>query len=256
MMAIMNQKGGVGKTTTTLNLAHALAQQGKNVMAIDLDPQAHLTAGFGALKKNQAGIADVLLDENTMKDVTLKVRDNLYLLPAGERLGEVEYIVTSGAQRGFLLKEALKKRKRSMDFVLIDCPPSSGLLGMNALLAVDEVLIPVSGDFFALQGMSRLINIFSHIETSLNKQLKKWVVLTRFHERRRLAREVRTKIISHFPKSVYRTAIRESVALAESPGFGQTIFEYQASSNGAEDYRALADDVLKQRTTIKQRSVL
>ena len=251
MIAIMNQKGGVGKTTTTLNLAHALAQQGKNILAIDLDPQGHLTAGFGAAEKNQAGIADVLLDSCSMNEVTQKVRDNLYLVPAGERLGEVEHIVTHGAQRGFILKQALKKRRRGLDFVLIDCPPSSGLLGMNALLAVDEVLIPVSGDFFALQGVSRLINIFSHIETSLNRKFKKWVVLTRFHQRRKLAREVRSKIVSYFPDSVYKTAIRESVALAESPGFGKTIFEYQSSSHGAEDYRALADDVLKQRTTAK-----
>lgn len=249
MIAIMNQKGGVGKTTTTLNLAHALAKKGKKVLAIDLDPQAHLTAGFGSIQKGQAGIADVLLDETTMKNVTLNVRDNLYLIPAGERLGEVEHVPMTGAQRGYLLKEALKKRRRGMDYVLIDCPPSSGLLGMNALLAVEEVLIPVSGDFFALQGMSRLINIFGHIEASLNKKLKKRVVLTRFHERRRLAREVRSKIINHFPKSVYKTAIRESVALAESPGFGQTIFEYQSGGNGAEDYRLLADDVLKERTT-------
>jgi len=249
MMAIMNQKGGVGKTTTTLNLAHALARKGKNVLAIDLDPQSHLTAGFGALDKDQAGIADVLLDEAGLKDVTVNVRENVYLVPAGERLGEVEHISMTGAQRGFLLREALKKRRRGMDYVLIDCPPSSGLLGMNALLAVEEVLIPVSGDFFALQGMSRLISIFSHIESSLHKKLKKRVVLTRFHERRKLAREVRSKIINHFPKSVYKTAIRESVALAESPGFGQTIFEYQSNGNGAEDYRSLADDVVKERTT-------
>ena len=118
---------------------------------------------------------------------------------------------------------------------------------MNALLASSEVLIPVSGDFFALHGLSRLMSIFQHIEDTLKRKTQKWVVLTRFHERRRLAREVRDKIQAYFPNSVYQTAIRETVALAESPGFGKTIFEYQASGNGANDYMELAADVIEQR---------
>ena len=247
MLAVINQKGGVGKTTTTLNLAHALAQKGKQVLAIDLDPQAHLTAGFGVLAKRQAGMADVLLEGESIHNVMLSVRDNLELIPAGERLGEMEHMTKGGAKRGWLLSEALKDQVNDKDFVLIDCPPSSGILGMNALLAADEVLIPVSGDFFALQGLSRLMNIFQHLEESLRRKFDKWVVLTRFHERRRLAREVREKVTAYFPDRVFSTHIRETVALAESPGFGQTIFEYQASGNGAEDYRSLADDVISGR---------
>lgn len=247
MIAVINQKGGVGKTTTTLNLAHALARSGKSVLAIDLDPQAHLTAGFGSLKKNQQGIADVMLDDVDIKDVTLPVRENLELVPAGVRLGELEHISKGGAKRGFLLRDALKNKTRGKDFILIDCPPSSGILGMNALLAAKEVLIPVSGDFFALQGLSRLMGIFQHIENSLSNKIEKWVVLTRFHERRRLAREVKDKVCAYFPQRVFKTHIRETVALAESPGFGQTIFEYQASGNGAKDYMALADDLINNR---------
>ena len=247
VIAVINQKGGVGKTTTTLNLAHALANKGKKVLAIDLDPQAHLTAGFGSLRKNQQGIADVLLGEAELNDVVVEAREGVDLVPAGVRLGELEHINAGGAKRGFLLRDALKNKARSKDFVLIDCPPSSGILGMNALLAAKEVLIPVSGDFFALQGLSRLMSIFDHIEGSLKKKIEKWVVLTRFHERRRLAREVREKIAAYFPDRVFKTHIRETVALAESPGFGQTIFEYQASGNGAKDYLALADDLIKGR---------
>lgn len=247
MIAVINQKGGVGKTTTTLNLSHALALSGKKVLAIDLDPQAHLTAGFGALRKQQAGIADVMLDDVDVNDVSLEVRDNLYLVPAGARLGELEHVAKGGAKRGFLLRDAIKKYVKGKDFVMIDCPPSSGILGINALLASSEVLIPVSGDFFALHGLSRLMSIFQHIEDTLKQKTKKWVVLTRFHERRRLAREVREKIQSYFPERVYQTAIRETVALAESPGFGKTIFEYQASGNGANDYMELAADVIEQR---------
>jgi chromosome partitioning protein len=245
MLAVINQKGGVGKTTTTLNLAHAMAQAGKHVLCVDLDPQAHLTAGFGLLKRAQAGVADMLLEETDFASVVLPARDNLNLIPAGERLGELEHLNQGGAKRGWLLRDALTAQVQDYDFVFIDCPPSSGILGMNALLATKEVLIPVSGDFFALQGLSRLMGIFQHIEEVLKNQTEKWVVLTRYQERRRLARDVRDKIQSYFPKHVYATPIRETVALAESPGFGKTIFEYQNKSNGAMDYMGLAHDVLQ-----------
>lgn len=245
MLAVINQKGGVGKTTTTLNLAHALARHRQTVLAIDLDPQAHLSAGLGMLHKPQGGIADVMLGEMNFSEAVLPARDGLDLIPAGDRLGELEHLARGGAKRGWLLRDGLAGHIDSYDYVLIDCPPSSGILGMNALLASKEVLIPVSGDFFALQGLSRLMSIFAHIESTLKLQTDKWVVLTRYQERRRLARDVRDRIMDYFPKRVYRTPIRETVALAESPGFGQTIFEYQARSNGAEDYMSLAKDVLK-----------
>lgn len=245
MIAVMNQKGGVGKTTTTMNVAHALAQSGQRVLAMDLDPQAHLTAGFGLVRRSQPGMAEMMLAEKSLEDVVVLARDNMDLVPAGDRLGELEHLTAGGAKRGWLLREALQAFSDNYDYILVDCPPSSGILGMNALLAAKEVLIPVSGDFFALQGLARLMSIFQHIESSLKLNTEKWVVLTRFQERRRLAKDVKDKIMSYFPKRVYRTAIREAVALAESPGFGQTIFEYQASSNGAKDYKNLATDILK-----------
>ena len=247
MISVINQKGGVGKTTTTLNLSHALAKRDKKTLVIDLDPQAHLSAGYGVLRKQQAGIADVLLGEMDIADVIQEIRDNVFIIPAGSRLGELEHMTEGGSKRGFLLKEALKDKVNEFDYVLIDCPPSSGILGMNALLASNEVLVPVSGDFFALQGLSRLMTIFQHIEDTLKRNTKKWVVLTRFHERRKLAREVKGKILSYFPDCVFQTAIRETVALAESPGFGQTIFEYQPKGNGANDYMDLAADVIESR---------
>lgn len=245
MIAVMNQKGGVGKTTTTMNLAHALARTNKKVLVIDLDPQSHLTAGFGVRQRGQSGIADVLMGEKDIYQVVVPARDNMDLIPAGERLGELEHLSVGGSKRGWLLKTALAEIKEQYDYVYFDCPPSSGILGMNALLAADEVLIPVSGDFFALQGLSRLMGIFQHIEQTLKRDIDKWVVLTRFQERRRLARDVRDKVIGYFPQHVYKTPIRETVALAESPGFGKTIFEYQQNSNGAQDYMSLAKDVIK-----------
>jgi len=245
MLAVINQKGGVGKTTTTLNLAHAIAQSKQKVLCIDLDPQAHLTAGFGLLRRPQHGIAEMLLDEMSFNDVVVPARENLDLIPAGDRLGELEHMSQGGAKRGWLLRDAISNHIDDYDYVFVDCPPSSGILGMNALLASREVLIPVSGDFFALQGLSRLMSIFQHIESVLKTQTEKWVVLTRYQERRRLARDVRDKIVSYFPKHVYRTPIRETVGLAESPGFGQTIFEYQNKSNGAADYMELAKDMMR-----------
>lgn len=247
MIAVINQKGGVGKTTTTLNLSHALAQLDKKILVVDLDPQSHLTAGYGVLQREQKGIADVLLGETELTDVIQETRENVFIIPAGTRLGELEHLSSGGAKRGYLLKDALENNVQQFDYVLIDCPPSSGILGMNALLAASEVLVPVSGDFLALQGLSRLMSIFQHIESSLNRKSKKWVVLTRFHERRKLAKEVKGKILSYFPDCVFQTAIRETVALAESPGFGQTIFEYKPKCNGANDYMELAADVINNR---------
>ncbi len=160
MISVINQKGGVGKTTTTLNLAHALAQQGQRILAVDLDPQAHLTAGFGVLQTTTTGVADVLLDQAAASEVILTVRENHDLIPAGARLGEMEHLNEGGSKRGWLLKEAVQDLAADYDMVLVDCPPSSGILGMNALLASQEVLIPVAGDFFSLQGLARLMGIF------------------------------------------------------------------------------------------------
>ncbi len=245
MIAVINQKGGVGKTTTTMNLAHALARGGKRILVLDLDPQANLTLALGKTD-HPAGIGDVFMDGGDVREVILNARENLDLIPAGDRLAEFEYHA-GGAERGFKLHKVLDGKVDAYDFVMVDCPPSSGILGMNALLATKEVLIPVSGDFFALQGLSRMMNIFEYIEGTLKRETRKWVVLTRFQERRRLARDVKEKLVNYFPKQVLFTPIRENVALTESPGFGQTIFDYRERSAGAKDYLELATDLLEQR---------
>ncbi|MEW4983963.1 MAG: ParA family protein [Cycloclasticus sp.] len=243
--AVLNQKGGVGKTTTAINLAHAMALRGHKVTAIDMDPQNHLTAGFGEETHPQSGIDEVLLGESSFADMKLEARENLMLMPAGTRLSEVEQSVR-GVTGGHLLANEVKKLRQ--DFVFIDCPPSSGILSMNAILAAKEIIIPVSSDYLALHGMSRLMGILKHVEGRLNHKMKVWVILTRFHSRRRLANEVREKLTSYFKDAVLVTPIREAVALAESPSYGQTIFEYQKRSNGAIDYDNLAEDLLNGRT--------
>jgi len=244
--AVLNQKGGVGKTTTAINLAHAMALRGHKVTAIDMDPQNHLTAGLGEETHPQIGIDEVLLGESTLESTVITARDDLRLIPAGTRLAEVEQ-GAKGVKGGLLLANEVKAM-RNQDFVFIDCPPSSGILSMNAILAAKEIIIPVSSDYLALHGMSRLMGILNHVEKRLNHKMKVWVVLTRFHARRRLANEVRNKLVSYFPGRVLNTAIREAVALAESPSYGQTIFEYQKRGNGSSDYSALADDLLHGRT--------
>ena len=244
--AVLNQKGGVGKTTTAINLAHAMALRGHKVTAIDMDPQNHLTAGLGKETHPQVGIDEVLLAESSVKETIIDARENLRLIPAGTRLSEVEQ-GARGVKGGLLLANEVKKM-RGQDFVFIDCPPSSGVLAMNAILAAKEIIVPVSSDFLALHGMSRLMGILKQVDKRLNHKMTIWVVLTRFHARRRLANEVRDKLVKYFPSSVLSTPIREAVALAESPSYGQTIFEYQKRSNGSKDYEALADDLLHGRT--------
>ncbi|WP_018993341.1 ParA family protein [Thioalkalivibrio sp. ALgr1] len=241
-IAVINQKGGVGKTTVTLNLAHALALAGHRVLAIDADPQGHLSMAFGL--EDPAGLDQVLQGGARLEDAFSEAGNGLQIVPAGEQLQEVENLNEGGAARGWRLQKALDRLEQPFDFVLIDCPPSAGLLGMNAIIAADEMLIPVAGDFLALNGLSRLMRILQGIEARLGTSRRKWIVLSRFVEQRRHAREVRERIREHFADALLPTTIRETVVLAESPSFGQTIFEYQPRHRAAADFQQLAADLI------------
>ncbi|MCX4193871.1 ParA family protein [Methylophaga sp. OBS1] len=248
IIAIMNQKGGVGKTTTTVNLGHALAQAGQRVALMDLDPQGQVATSLG-FDNHSPGLDSVLLDGVAIDDIKMSARDNLDLIVAGNRLNEFEHTSEGGIQRGHRLREALQQSSLNQyDYVLIDCPPSSGLLGVNAMFAAAELLIPVSGDYLSLQGLSRMIQILKRAEELAGHRIRLWLVSTRMQMRRRLTEEVRNRILKYFPGRVLFTPVRENVSLAECPSFGKTIFDYRKNSPGAEDYQSLAQDLMRGRT--------
>ncbi|NOQ16511.1 MAG: AAA family ATPase [Methyloprofundus sp.] len=244
IVAIINQKGGVGKTTTSTNLTHALAKMGKKVTVIDLDPQGHLAVSLGVTSVQVSGIDEVMLGEKNIEQQTIVARDNLQLIVAGPRLQEIEQLTEGGAKRGDLLRIALHENLQDQDFIFIDCPPSSGVLVANALFATDEILIPMTSDFLALQGLSHLVGTIKRFESALKKQYKISLVMARYATTRRISKEVLSTMLKHFPKQVLATVIRETSLLAECPSFGKTVLEYRPGSRSARDFRSLAEDFL------------
>lgn len=245
VVAIINQKGGVGKTTTSTNLTHALAKSGKKVTVIDLDPQGHLAVSFGVVNPNRAGLDEVMLGDADIAKNLIPVRENLQLIVAGPRLHEIEQLSEGGAQRGDLLRKALHENLNDQDFVFIDCPPSSGVLVANALFAADEVLIPMAGDFLALQGLSHMMGTIKRFEQVLKKKYKLSLVMSRYASTRKISKQVLEKMLNYFPNQVLSTVIRETALLAECPSFGKTILEYRPGSRSARDFRSLANDFLE-----------
>jgi len=245
VVAVLNQKGGVGKTTTTANLSFALAQKGFKVTVIDLDPQGHLAISLGVTKPQTTGIDQVMLGNSDIEQQTIDVRENLKLVVAGIGLRDIEELTEGGAQRGDLLRRALHEHLNDQDFVFIDCPPSSGILVANALFAADEILIPMSSDFLALQGLSHLLGTIKHFEKVLKKQYKQMLIISRFSTTRRISKEVLAVLKKHFPRQILATVIREAALLAECPGLGKTVLEYKPGSRSARDFRQLANDYLE-----------
>ncbi|TNE78573.1 MAG: ParA family protein [Gammaproteobacteria bacterium] len=249
ILATMNQKGGVGKTTTTVSLCHALALAGHKVLGIDLDPQGHLASSFGH-QEPDLGLDALFRDKATLDEVIVNTRDNLDLIAPGPRLNEFDGLMGSSQANGWLLHNELAELQ-GYDYVVIDCPPSSGLLGMNGLMAADEVLIPVPGDYLALLGLSRLLNLLEELEEKVGKHTEKWILVTRFDSRRRHAHEVVNKIHHYFPDQLLPVVIHECVVLAESPSFSKSIFEYQPNSRAAKEYQALADNLVSKTTVTR-----
>ncbi|MEW6112773.1 MAG: ParA family protein [Acidobacteriota bacterium] len=246
-IALINQKGGVGKTTSTINLGAGLAMLGKSVLLVDLDPQAHLTYGLGIQAHDlEATVYEVLRGEVTAQEAILR-RDALEVLPSSLGLSAAEMELSGMAGRELLLKEALAGLA-PRDFVLLDCPPSLGLLTLNALTAAQEVFIPLQTEFLALQGMSKLIDTVNVVKKRLNSDLTiSGIIGTQFDGRKNLNREVVEKIREYFADKLFETLIHDNVALAEAPSYGQTIFEYRPDCRGAQDYLALSQEAVARR---------
>lgn len=247
ILAIVNQKGGVGKTTTAVNVAAILAAKGQKVLMIDMDPQGNATSSFGVEKnRQQKTIYDVLINENAIEDIMIDVgRKNLRLCPANIQLAGAEIELVSFVSRETILKKALTELRNQYDFILMDCPPSLGLLTLNALTAANGVLVPIQSEYFALEGLTQLMETITLIKRGLNPQLSVFgVVVTMFDSRTQLAHQVAGEVKRYFGERVFRTIIPRNVRLSEAPSFGKAIMEYDPKSKGAECYDALAKEII------------
>jgi chromosome partitioning protein len=263
ILTISNQKGGVGKTTTTVNLAAALANVGAKVLVVDLDPQGNASTALGV--PHTAGIPnvyDVLIDELPLAEIVRASpeAENLFCAPSTIHLAGAEIELVSQVARERRLKGALEQYLAStpeMDFVLIDCPPSLGLLTINAFTAAHEVLIPIQCEYYALEGLSQLLGSVQMIQKHLNPALRmSTILLTMYDGRTRLAQQVAEEVRTHFPEEVLHTVIPRSVRISEAPGFGQTVITYDGQSAGAVAYREAAVEIARRGVTAAQEGAL
>lgn len=248
IISVANQKGGVGKTTTSINLSAALAQRGKKVIVIDIDPQGNTTTGLGICRTDVTkNVYDILIGEASAKDAIVKTNfENLFLIPATMDLAGSEVQLVNRKDRERQLSNSLNEIKDDFDFIFIDCPPSLGLLTINALTASDSVMIPVQCEYYALEGLTQLLNTIRIVQRNINNQLAlEGVLLTMLDARTNLGIEVIEEVRTYFKEKVYSTIIPRNVHLAEAPSHGKPITYYAPQSNGAKYYIRLAKEVVK-----------
>lgn len=248
-IAIFNQKGGVGKTTTNINLAACLAQMGKKVLVIDIDPQGNTTSGLGISKKElKLSTYELLTEENiNTRDTIMRTGvENMDIIPANAQLAGAEIELVHIVGREKILKKAIENIREDYDYIFIDCPPSLGLLTINSLTAVDAVLVPIQCEFYALEGVSQLMSTIEIVRKNLNPGLTiQGVILSMFDGRTNLSIQVVEEVKKYFKEKVYTTVIPRNVRLAEAPSYGMTISEYDPKSTGAEAYRDFAQEFLE-----------
>jgi chromosome partitioning protein len=248
VISIANQKGGVGKTTTAINLAAGLAVLEHKTLIIDADPQANSTSGIGIDPKSiNTGTYECIMDGINPKDVILETQTpNLYILPAHIDLVGAEIELINQPQREHMLYKSIEKIKDDYDFIIIDCSPSLGLITINALTASDSVIVPVQCEYFALEGLGKLLNTIKIVQSRLNTQLDiEGILLTMYDSRLRLSKQVVKEVKTHFQKMVFKTIINRNTKLGEAPSFGETAIMHDASSTGAINYLNLAREILQ-----------
>lgn len=250
IIAIANQKGGVGKTTTSINLAASLAEKGKKVLVIDMDPQGNTTSGFGVDKNNLDNtIYELILGECSVQESIIKnVIENVSIIPSNVNLAAAEIELIGVDKKEFILKKEVDWVKDSYDYIMIDCPPSLSMLTVNAMTTANTVLVPIQCEFYALEGLSQLIHTVNLVKERLNPELAmEGVVFTMYDARTNLSAQVVENVKEHFHQKVFDTLIPRNIRLAEAPSYGMPICMYDPKSSGAESYRKLAEEVINRK---------
>jgi chromosome partitioning protein len=253
IIAIANQKGGVGKTTTAINLAHCLALAGKPCLLIDIDPQANATSGLGLTPENSIGIYPVLTGDKNLTDAIVNTAySGLDVLISSPFLNDLEQSTGVKKISPLRLKTALSGLDKNYEYVIIDCPPSFGIFALNALAVAESVIIPIQCEYFAMEGLSQMINIVEEVKNKYNQDLKiEGILLTMYDHNLQFCQEVAHEVRDHFPDLTYKTIIPRDIALAESVSFGQTLVAYNLVSRGTFGYIELAREIIKDRDTPK-----
>ena len=250
VIVVANQKGGVGKTTTSVNLSAYLGDLKKKVLVIDCDPQGNTTSGLGIDKSAlETTVYDVLINEAKIKEAVIETKyKNLAVCPSDVDLAGAEIELVSVNQREYILKKAIEEVKQEYDYIFIDCPPSLGLLTLNAFAAADSVIIPIQCEFYALEGLGQLTNTITSLKKSINEALEiEGILLTMFDKRTNLSGLVLDEVKKFFPDKVFKTVIPRNVRLSEAPSFGEPILAYDKLSKGAFAYKALAKELIKKQ---------